>query len=306
MAQRLRSARNATLRALDRMSLLEPVYHAYERVRSLRGSEDGEVDADGLPVPPPRLRVEVAGTAGLEWFLDSGRQQAGIIRSAAERNGAPLESAGSLLDFGCGCGRVLRHWAGLEGPAIHGSDFNERLVGWCAANLPFVTASVNELEPPLRYDDEQFDLVYAISVFTHLPHDLERAWIDELSRIMASRRPPASDYARRLVRGPAGCGRAGDLRLGRARRALARGRRLEPLHDVSSGVVRPHSPRTRPRAARAHARRRHTRQPRTGSRRLQEANARNGSSAARVAVTRPAAPLCCRPAIQLNLDPSPC
>jgi len=185
MAQRLRSARNATLRTLDRLSLLAPVYRAYERVRSLRDSEDGEVDADGLPVPPPRLRVEVAGTAGLQWFLDSGRQQAGIIRSAAERNGVPLESAGSLLDFGCGCGRVLRHWAGLAGPAIHGSDFNERLVSWCVANLPFVTASVNELAPPLRYEDRQFDVVYAISVFTHLPHDLERAWIDELSRITA-------------------------------------------------------------------------------------------------------------------------
>jgi SAM-dependent methyltransferase len=185
MAPRLRSARNTTLRALDRMSMLAPVYHAYERVRSLRGSEDGEVDVRGLPVPPPRLRIEVAGTAGLQWFLDSGRQQAGIIRSAVERNGARLESAGSLLDFGCGCGRVLRHWAGLEGPAIHGSDYNERLVGWCAANLPFVSASVNELAPPLGYEGEQFDLVYAISVFTHLPHDLERAWIDELSRITA-------------------------------------------------------------------------------------------------------------------------
>jgi len=185
MATRLRSARNATLRALDRISLLAPIYRAYERVRSLRGSEDGDVDVGGLPVPPPRLRVEVAGTPGLEWFLDSGRQQAAIIRSAAERNGAPLESTGSLLDFGCGCGRVLRHWAGLEGQEIHGSDFNERLVGWCAANLSFVTASVNRLEPPLRYADGQFDLVYAISVFTHLPHELERAWIDELSRIVA-------------------------------------------------------------------------------------------------------------------------
>jgi SAM-dependent methyltransferase len=185
MAPRLRSARNATLRALDRMALLAPVYRAYERVRSVRGSEDGILDASGLPVPPPRLRVEVAGTAGLEWFLDSGRQQAGIIRAAAERNDAPLESTGSLLDFGCGCGRVLRHWAGLDGPEIYGSDYNERLVGWCAANLPFVTASANELAPPLRYEDGQFGLVYAISVFTHLPHDLERDWIDELSRIVA-------------------------------------------------------------------------------------------------------------------------
>jgi len=185
MAPRLRSARNTTLRALDRMSLLAPVYRAYEWARSLRGSEDGEVDAGGLPVPPPRLRVEVAGTPGLDWFLESGRQQAEIIRAAAERNGSPLESAGSLLDFGCGCGRVLRHWAGLERAAVFGSDYNEGLAAWCAANLPFATVSVNELAPPLRYEDGQFGLVYAISVFTHLPHDLERAWIDELSRIVA-------------------------------------------------------------------------------------------------------------------------
>jgi SAM-dependent methyltransferase len=181
----LRSARNATLRALDRVSLLAPTYRAYEWVRSVRGPKDGEVDADGLPVPPPRLRIEVAGTPGLDWFLDSGRQQAGIIRAAAERNGAPLESVGALLDFGCGCGRVLRHWAALDGPRIFGSDYNEGLAAWCAANLPFVTSSVNQLAPPLRYADGQFGLVYTISVFTHLPRDLERAWIAELSRIVA-------------------------------------------------------------------------------------------------------------------------
>lgn len=184
MTRRVRSARNATLRALDRVSLLAPVYRSYEWVRSLRGSRDDEVDGGGLPVPPPRLRVEVAGTPGLEWFLESGKQQAEIIRAAAERHGSPLESAGALLDFGCGCGRVLRHWAGLEGPQVFGSDYNEGLAAWCAANLPFATVSVNELAPPLRYEGGQFGLVYAISVFTHLPQELERAWIDELSRIV--------------------------------------------------------------------------------------------------------------------------
>src|SRR5262245_1954896 len=184
MAPRLRSARNATLRALDRVSLLAPVYRAYERLRAVRASEHWE-DASDLPVPPPRLRVEVAGTPEVEWFLESGRQQAEIIRSAAKRNGAPLDRLGRMLDFGCGCGRVLRHWAALDGPEIHGSDYNERLAGWCAADLLFGTASLNRLEPPTGYEDGQFDLGYAISVFTHLPHDLERGWIDELSRITA-------------------------------------------------------------------------------------------------------------------------
>jgi SAM-dependent methyltransferase len=183
MPSRLRSARNATLRALDRVSLLAPVYRAYEAVRSA-GSGEADVDAGGLPVPPARLRTQVAGTPGLEWFLESGRQQAEIIRSAAERHGAPLEGARRMLDFGCGCGRVLRHWAELEGPEIHGSDFNEPLVSWCRSNLPFVTAAVNGLAPPLEYEAARFDLVYAVSVLTHLPHDLERAWIEELSRIV--------------------------------------------------------------------------------------------------------------------------
>jgi SAM-dependent methyltransferase len=181
---RLRTARNSTLRALDRLSLLEPVYRAYEAVRSARGRGDGGVDPGGLPVPPARLRVQVAGTPGVAWFLESGRQQAEIIRSAAERHEALLGGLESFLDFGCGCGRVLRHWAGLDGPNIHGSDFNERLIGWCAANLPFVAASVNGLRPPLAYEAERFDLLYAISVFTHLPRELERAWIDELTRVV--------------------------------------------------------------------------------------------------------------------------
>jgi SAM-dependent methyltransferase len=184
MPSRFRSARNATLRTLDRLSLLAPVYRAYETVRSARSLEDDHVDAGGLPVPPPRLRTEVAGTPGLDWFLESGRQQAEIIRAAVERHRGRLEEVRRMLDFGCGCGRVLRHWAELETPEIHGSDFNERLAGWCAANLPFVRASVNGLAPPLGYESERFDLVYAVSVFTHLPHDLERAWIEELSRIV--------------------------------------------------------------------------------------------------------------------------
>jgi SAM-dependent methyltransferase len=183
MPSRIRSARNATLHALDRVSLLAPVYRAYEAVRSA-GSGDADVEAGGLPVPPAKLRMQVAGTPGLEWFLESGREQAQIIRAAVERHRGRLEEVGRMLDFGCGCGRVLRHWADLEGPEIHGSDFNERLANWCGKKLPFVTASVNGLAPPLEYEAERFDLVYAISVFTHLPHDLERAWIEELSRIV--------------------------------------------------------------------------------------------------------------------------
>src|SRR4029450_9348912 len=112
MAPRLRSARNKTLRALDRMSLLAPVYRAYERVRSFRGTDDGEVDAGGLPVPPPRLRVEVAGTPGLEGVLDRGGGGGGGV-------GARRVACGF---GGRGCASRLRGRPGSSGSSTAGGS----------------------------------------------------------------------------------------------------------------------------------------------------------------------------------------
>ena len=90
----------------------------------------------------------------------------------------------AIFDFGIGCGRVARHWQNLDGPRIVGSDYNGRLVRWCNESLPFVSAHQNQLVPPLSEPDGQFDLVYAISVFTHLTEPMQRAWIAELRRVM--------------------------------------------------------------------------------------------------------------------------
>jgi SAM-dependent methyltransferase len=181
---RLYKARSRALRALERVSLLGPTYRIYEAIRSRQSADEDRLDTDGLPVPPARLRTVIAGTPGLAWFLESGRQQASLVREALERHGAAVGEVERMLDFGCGCGRVIRHWSRLVGPEIHGSDYNLRLLRWCEANLPFAQFSVNELQPPLQYQSGLFDVVYAISVFTHLPETLERAWIDELGRIL--------------------------------------------------------------------------------------------------------------------------
>jgi SAM-dependent methyltransferase len=179
----LSTARSLVLRGLDRLSLLEPTYRLYEAIRSARGAED-RLEDDGLPVPPARLRTVVAGTPGLAWFLESGRQQAAIVREAIERRGKAIADVERMLDFGCGCGRVVRHWSRLSGPEIHGSDYNRRLVRWCERNLEFAQFSVNELQPPVGYASDFFDVVYGISVLTHLPEELGRAWVVELRRIL--------------------------------------------------------------------------------------------------------------------------
>ena len=119
------------LSLLDRVGLLLPAYRAYEALRALPG-RGGTAD-DGLPLPPARLRLMVAGVPQADWFLAGGQAAAQSIREALP---APLESMSSILDFGCGCGRVVRWWRDLP-PDVHGSDFNSTLVAWCRANLPF-------------------------------------------------------------------------------------------------------------------------------------------------------------------------
>ncbi|MCC6537240.1 MAG: class I SAM-dependent methyltransferase [Bryobacterales bacterium] len=141
--------------------------------------------ADGLPVPPARLLVKVTGTPDPEQFLRSGAWAAEAIRDALARAGVRMDSLRALLDFGCGCGRVLRHWQGLASTVeIHGSDYNAELTGWCAAHLPFARIGSNRLEPPLHYAAGQFDLIYALSVFTHLSEPLQDAWLVDLGRVL--------------------------------------------------------------------------------------------------------------------------
>ena len=83
-----------------------------------------------------------------------------------------------MLDFGCGCGRVTRWWRDFNG-TVAGSDVSRPAIEWCRANLPFARFELNALAPPLVFEDETFDLVYALSVFTHLTAELQLAWRDE-------------------------------------------------------------------------------------------------------------------------------
>lgn len=137
-------------------------------------------------MPPLALIDLVSGQPDIGWFLEGGRLGATAIREVLERHGIDVESLGAVLDFGCGCGRVVRHWEGLpDRVRVHGSDLNPSLIAWCRENLRFARFETNGLGPPLTFNNESFDLVYAFSVFTHLPEALQRPWIEELGRVLA-------------------------------------------------------------------------------------------------------------------------
>lgn len=141
---------------------------------------------DGLPIPPEELRSLVSGVHRypVADFLDMGRLCVRLIQETLRKYGVEMSALESILDFGCGCGRTLRHLAFLRRTRLYGTDYNPALVKWCRPNLAFAQFEVNQLQPPLVYADQAFDLVYAFSVFTHLPEALQHSWIKEITRIL--------------------------------------------------------------------------------------------------------------------------
>ena len=137
----------------------------------------------GPRLPGPVLRVATAGTADIEWFLGSGRLGFETICEALADEGVDTAKLGAALDFGCGCGRVLRHWPSTGRPKLYGCDIDDRAVRWLSRRLPWVGTATTVGTPPLPWPDETFDLVWAFSVFTHLPQELQTPWRNELRRV---------------------------------------------------------------------------------------------------------------------------
>lgn len=91
-----------------------------------------------------------------------------------------------VLDFGCGSGRVLRHFMAEaeSGTEVYGCDINKPSIEWLQENLcPPLRVFVNGAPPPLPVDDARYDLIWAHSVFTHIT-DQWGAWLLELHRVL--------------------------------------------------------------------------------------------------------------------------
>ncbi|MFZ5616751.1 MAG: class I SAM-dependent methyltransferase [Pseudomonadota bacterium] len=126
------------------------------------------------------------GTAfGRNVYVSSGLNAAHVFLLRASEAGVLLKNAKCVFDFGCGEGRVLRHLRGLSGLRLIASDTRAEAIAWCRENLPGPDYHVNGFDPPLAFiDTNAVDIVYAYSVFTHIPVDRQTAWLAEMRRIL--------------------------------------------------------------------------------------------------------------------------
>ena len=134
------------------------------------------------PIPPRHLRVRVGG-GGIHRFIEAGRHCAAAIESGIAQVRRPIESFHRALDFGCGCGRTMQHMRGrIE--ELYGCDVDADAIEWMQSQYGEMHFVPNRDVPPLPYSANFFDLVYSISVFTHLPEERQWEWLTELRRVI--------------------------------------------------------------------------------------------------------------------------
>lgn len=177
----------------DRLRSVKILYELYGVLKylslRLRAGYHGLNDrltykGNGLPIPPPMLRYRVHGSIDRFSFLKVGEQCAKDISAAIASQGLRMGQFGKVLDFGCGCGRVIRHFLKEGEPGrFTGTDIDPDSIAWCSANVLAVEWKVNQPMPPTSFPDGGFDFIYVISVFTHLDEDYQNAWLKELARI---------------------------------------------------------------------------------------------------------------------------
>jgi SAM-dependent methyltransferase len=149
------------------------------------------LDDNRPPVPPTDLILRT----GLSFDADEidetrtafdlqALEHLHLFENALHGVGRPLTDFTRMLDFGCGCGRFLRHLRPISDRVeIHGTDIDAEMIEWVRRNIPYAASSVGRMEPPLSYPDEYFDLVINHSVFSHLDEHHQDLWLAELQRI---------------------------------------------------------------------------------------------------------------------------
>jgi len=153
-----------------------------EAIAAMLEAKPSDVPPCNQPFPPSGLIYRVTGGYDLEGFDASAYQHLALLEAAL---GSPLAERESILDFGCGCGRLLRRLIDTApNSRLAGCDTDAGAIEWVRANLTSVDARTIEPLPPLPWADGSFDLVIGYSVFTHLDEEYQDAWLAELHRVL--------------------------------------------------------------------------------------------------------------------------
>lgn len=175
-------------------TLRHVVHSAYDRL-------DRRSNGNQL-VPPREINPNIGFIprrgAYAQEFKSSGSRIAEMLASYAD-----LRPDQSVLDIGCGIGRVARALTTIIQPPgqYRGFDVDPKAVAWCQrayrpfTNFAFAYAPVGYLnvrgDAPVRgedfifpYPDATIDLAFSVSVYTHLSGSVVDHYLAETARVL--------------------------------------------------------------------------------------------------------------------------
>jgi SAM-dependent methyltransferase len=147
-----------------------------------------------LPFPPFEMRQLVGPTDESAFDNPTGGLVFGDL---------PPEQFRSILDFGCGCGRLARQFI-QQTPRpdrYEGMDLHAGMIRWASENLAPKASGFNFTHHDVWYPafnpgedkphfaafpfaDGEFSFVIAHSVFTHLTQDQTESYLAEMARVL--------------------------------------------------------------------------------------------------------------------------
>jgi len=133
--------------------------------------------------PSPDNMMRIGSYREFDAFVRNGRSIADRV-AAHIKEFAPASGPLTVLDFGAGVGRVaLPMWFDYK-MLTHVCDVDASAMEYLAKTFDEVDVKTTNFKPPLPYDDNTFDVVYSISIWTHLHADDQIAWLKEMRRII--------------------------------------------------------------------------------------------------------------------------
>ena len=138
-----------------------------------------------FPVPRDSSMRKTTASGNIFTYYNSGISSYLPIATMAEKYGLSLrEGKLNILDFGCGVGRLLLHFNRVyKSNNYFACDIDDTSMNFIAKNYPNVDSHTNNHVPPLKYNDSQFDMIYSLSIFSHINIKEQPLWLKELSRV---------------------------------------------------------------------------------------------------------------------------
>lgn len=133
---------------------------------------------------PDHFRARVHGSTDPMSFIKEGATAFSQMQRFLGRYfSKSIEDFASVLDWGCGSGRMLRYFPSTALKSLTGIDIDEQAIEWCRQAFPDGRFVAVAPEPPTPFPAESFDLIYANSVLTHLRQKDHLQWLRELFRV---------------------------------------------------------------------------------------------------------------------------